>query len=405
MSDKFIWLDQGTCTSPAGYRASGVAAGIKAGQEDMALLVSDSPAALAGLFTSNRVAAAPVRLGRKHLAGGMARAVIINSGCANACTGPGGYDDAVEMARLTAAGLGIEPELVQVSSTGVIGRRLPMDRVAAGIDLAIAALTRQGGDSAAKAIMTTDTVDKQGAVQFQHEGTTITIGGMCKGAGMISPNMATMLAYLTTDANIAPAHLQDALTAAVNRSFNRITVDGDQSTNDTVLLLANGAAGSAEISPASPAWPTFCAALDALCLDLAQKIVRDGAGATKFVTVSAVGARSAADALAVARAIANSPLFKTACFGGDPNWGRVICAVGYSGAEVDDQEVQIYFDDVCVYDRGQIADASARSRLAEVMKQTDFTVTVDLNLGSSADTVYTCDFSYDYVKINGEYTT
>ena len=218
MNSDFSWLKPGTCTSPLGYRASGVAAGIKAAQADMAMLVSDSPASLAGLFTSNRVAAAPVQLGRRHLAGGQVQAVVVNSGCANACTGPEGYADAVEMARLAAARLGIASELVQVSSTGVIGRRLPMERIAAGIDLAAAALARQGGDSAAKAIMTTDTVDKQGAVQFEQDGTTITIGGMCKGAGMISPNMATMLAYLTTDAAIAHDFLGQIETEGVERS-------------------------------------------------------------------------------------------------------------------------------------------------------------------------------------------
>jgi glutamate N-acetyltransferase/amino-acid N-acetyltransferase len=405
MKHDYEWLEGGSVTSPQGYRACGVAAGIKVGRNDMALLVSDAPASVAGLFTSNKVAAAPVVLDRERVASGTAQAVVVNAGCANACTGPEGYEDAKQMARITAQALGLRDALVLVSSTGVIGRRLPMDRIAAGIQLAAGSLTRHGGDAAAKAIMTTDTVDKQAAVRLVAGGEKVTIAGMCKGAGMICPNLATMLAYLTTDATIAPEHLHAALKAAVDKSFNRITIDGDQSTNDTVLLFANGAAGGEALTPSHHDWPRFVDALRAVCLKLASQIVQDGEGATKFVTVHVESAASQPEALDAARAVANSPLFKTACFGGDPNWGRVICAVGYSGAQVDERRTQILFDDVCVYDKGRIADEATNAQLAAVMRQKAFTVTVKLNLGNGADTVYTCDFSYDYVKINGEYTT
>ncbi len=405
MNKDFEWMEGGSVTSPAGYRACGVAAGLKTSRSDLALLVCDAPASVAGMFTSNRVAAAPVVLDRERIKTGMAQAVVINAGCANACTGPEGYEDARQMSHLAAQALGLRDALVLVSSTGVIGRRLPMDRVASGIKLAAAALSRQGGDAAAKAILTTDTVDKQAAVRLVAGGKPVTIAGMCKGSGMIEPNLATMLAYLTTDATVPPEHLHAALKASVDQSFNRITVDGDQSTNDTVLLFANGAAGGEALSPAHHDWPRFVEALRAVCLALARKIVEDGEGATKFVTVQVEGAVSKPDALEAARAIANSALFKTACFGGDPNWGRVICAVGYSGAQVDERRAQILFDDVCVYDKGRIADEADRARLAEVMARKAFAVTVRLNLGNASDTVYTCDFSYDYVRINGDYTT
>jgi glutamate N-acetyltransferase/amino-acid N-acetyltransferase len=405
MNTDFEWIAGGGVTTPQGYRACGAAAGLKVGRDDLALLVSDAPAAVAGVFTSNKVAAAPVALDRERVAAGQAQAVVVNAGCANACTGREGYEDARQMAHLAARELGLRDAQVLVCSTGVIGRRLPMDRIANGIRAAAAALSPEGGDAAARAILTTDTVDKQAALRLQAGGCAVRIGGMCKGAGMIEPELATMLAFLTTDARVEPEALHAALKTSVDRSFNRITIDGDQSTNDTVLLFANGAAGGETLSPAHHDWPRFVAALRAVCLRLAHKIVADGEGATKFVTVQVLNAASPADALAAARAVANSPLFKTACFGGDPNWGRVICAVGYSGAQVDELRTQIRFDDVCVYDKGRVADATACGRLAAVMAQKAFAVTVDLNLGSASDTVYTCDFSYDYVKINGEYTT
>ena len=403
----FTWINNGGVTSAKGFLACGVAAGIKAGRTDMAMLVSESPdTAAAALFTSNKVAAAPVLLGRERAAAGKCRGVVINAGCANACTGEPGYQDAVQMARLAAEAVGVPESQMLCSSTGTIGRRLRMEKIAAGIALAKAALKSDGGAEAARAIMTTDTVPKEAALTFTTlSGAQITIGGMCKGAGMICPNLATMLCYITTDAAVDPVALKTALKVAASKSFNRITIDGDQSTNDTMLILANGAAGGAIITQDSADYPLFVQALIELAAKLAKKIVEDGEGATKFVTISVEGAATAADALLAARSIANSPLFKTACFGADPNWGRVICAAGYSGAEVDDMKTRISFDDVTVYDCGKIADASTNDRLAQVMAQRAFTVRVDLGLGAFSDEVYTCDFSYDYVKINGEYTT
>ncbi len=406
MEDRSIrWLGSGGVTSPSGFRAAGVAAGVKATGLDMALLVADAPAAAAGLFTTNRVAAAPVVLDRERVAGGRAQAVIVNAGCANACTGGEGLADARRMAQLAAAALGLPEEAVLVCSTGVIGRRLPMDRIEAGIALAAGALSAEGGAQAARAILTTDTVDKQSALRVELAGRTVTLGGMCKGAGMIEPTLATMLAFLTTDAAVAPADLREALRQAAGRSFNRISVDGDQSTNDTLLCLANGAAGNRVLDAAHPDWPRFVDALGALCERLARAIVADGEGATKFVTVTVEGAASAADALLASRAVARSLLFKTACFGGDPNWGRVLCAVGYSGAQVDDRRAQILFDDVCVYDRGAIGDATQLGRLAEIMRRGAFEVTVRLHLGDARESVYTCDLSTEYVHINADYTT
>lgn len=405
MNSNFKWIDNGGVTSAKGYKACGVAAGIKANRTDMAMLLSDRASTCAGLFTSNLVAAAPVVLDRERAATGKCRGVVVNAGCANACTGSKGFTDAVEMARMAAEAVGIAENEMLVSSTGTIGRRLPMQRVAEGIKLAKDALSYDGGAAAARAIMTTDTVPKEVALKVNIGGVDVTIGGMCKGAGMICPNLATMLCYITTDAAISAEDLRAALKVAVEKSFNRITIDGDQSTNDTLIVFANGAAGGAVLTPPHEDFTLFTEALSEVAKTLAMKIVEDGEGATKFVTVAVEKAANDADALRAARAVANSPLFKTACFGADPNWGRVICAAGYSGAQVDDMKTEIYFDDVCVYDKGEVADATAQAKLAEVMGQRAFTVTVRLNLGNGADAVYTSDFSYDYVKINSDYTT
>lgn len=405
MSASYQWIHGGGVTSPKGYRASGVAAGLKVGRTDLALLLSDKPARCAALFTSNNVPAAPVLYDKPLAAKGRCRAAVINVGCANACTGEPGRADAQRMGEAAAAAVGIPVDQMFVCSTGTIGRRLPMDRILEGIPRAAAALSRGGGADAAWAILTTDTVPKQAAVRFTVDGRTYRVGGMCKGAGMICPNLATTLIFLTTDAPVSAANLRKAIRAGVEHSFNRITVDGDQSTNDTLLLLANGAAGGPALKPGAPGWEAFLEAVSAVQLSLAQQIVRDGEGATRFVTVAVEKAATPKDALAACRAIANSPLFKTACFGGDPNWGRVISAVGNSGAKCAELETEIYFDDVCVFNKGTIADARANEALSAVMAQRAFTVRVVLNQGTFADAVYTTDFSYEYVKINGEYTT
>lgn len=403
MSD-FTVIDGGV-TAPQGFKASGVCAGIKADALDLALLVSETPATVAGMFTTNAVQAAPVKLCKQVLASGAASAVVVNSGCANACTGEVGMTAATEMATATASALSIDADAVFVCSTGTIGKQLPMDKIKAGLPEAVAALAVDGGGNAARAIMTTDTVNKQVAVSVEVGGQAVSIGGMAKGAGMIEPNMATMLAFLTTDAAVSLTALQSCLKKAVTKSFNRVTVDGDQSTNDTVLLFANGASETPLLDESHPAWGTFEAAVADVALALATMMVKDGEGATRFITVTVQGAVTATDANQAAKAVANSLLCKTAWFGGDPNWGRVIAAVGYSGAQVDADLVDISFDDVAAVIGGQMAEGVAFSELETVFARTAFEILIDLKLGSETDTVYTCDCSYDYVKINAEYMT
>ena len=405
MKTCYQWIEGGGATSARGWLASGVAAGLKANRTDMAILCSDRPAACAALFTSNKVAAAPVQYDRLVAAKGKARAAVVNVGCANACTGRGGYADTVATGKAAAKALGLPVDEIFVCSTGTIGRRLPMDRILAGVPLAAAALKPDGGADAAAAIMTTDTVPKQAAASFPFAGGRVTVGGMCKGSGMICPNLATTLIFITTDAKVSAANLRRALKIAVEKSFNRVTVDGDQSTNDTCALFANGAAGLPALAPGKPGWDGFVTTLSAVALSLAKQIVMDGEGATKFVTVAVEKAATPADALAACREIANSPLFKAACFGGDPNWGRVISAVGNSGAKCAELKTRIWFDDVCVFDRGKVASAEANARLAEVMKRRAFEVRVSLGMGKSSDAVYTSDLSHGYVSINADYTT
>jgi glutamate N-acetyltransferase/amino-acid N-acetyltransferase len=396
----------GGVTAPAGFRASAAAAGIKyPGRNDVALLVADQPAIAAGLFTTNRVKAAPVRLCQARLRRGRAQAIVINSGNANACTGPQGLRDAETTARAAAAALSLKPADLLVCSTGTIGIPLPVDKLVAALPAAAAALSPDGGDAAAKAIMTTDTVDKQAALRFTIDGRPVTLGGMCKGAGMIEPNMATMLCFLTTDAAITLPALRLALREAVGLSFNRISIDGDMSTNDTVLLLANGAAKNKPLNPRHKDWPVFREALRQITLNLASRVVIDGEGATKCVTVAVEGARTPADARKVARAIANSLLVKTSWWGGDPNWGRVICAAGYSGAKIDPDKVDIAYDGVPAVKNGVRAPGFALATLETILKRKAFTLTVSLRQGRASHTMLTCDCSEEYVKINGSYMT
>lgn len=406
--EQWTFLDGGI-TSAKGFRAAGVEAGVKyADRRDVALVFSEVPCAAAGVFTTNRVAAAPVVHDRMKLAAcPRAQAIAVNTGCANACTGPQGLADAETVAQAAARALGVDPGLVLVSSTGVIGAPLPTDRVAAGVVKATAALAvgPQADEDASRAIMTTDTRPKRAAVRCVIDGKTVTLGGMCKGAGMIEPMMATMLAYVTTDAAVDAAWLREALRAAADESFNRVVIDGDESTNDTLLCLANGLAGNRPLNAGHPQAAVFRGALKALCQALAKQIVMDGEGVSKFVTVRVTGARDAGDAHLVARAIARSPLVKTSWFGRDPNWGRVICAAGYSGAEVDERKARILYGGVCAYDRGTVADAAALGAMQELMKGRAFEVAVELGLGEGEDTVYTCDLTFDYVRINAEYTT
>ena len=335
-------MSENSCIAP-GFRASGVACGLKAGgKKDIALVVSDSPATAAGVFTSNVVCGAPVKVSRLHIADGRARAVVANAGNSNVCTGERGEKDALAMCERAASGIGVAAADVLVASTGVIGRFLPMDRVLPGIDKAVAALSEDGGNAASEAVMTTDLVPKRARRRFAHGGCEVTVAGFCKGSGMIAPKLATMLAFLTTDASIAVEHLQGALRAAVDVSFNRVTVDGDTSTSDTVVILANGQAGAPTIEPGTPGMAAFAEALTNVCADLSRAIAADGEGATKFFTVAIEGAASAAEADRAARTVAESPLVKTAVFGGDPNWGRIAAAIGRSGASFEEKRLRVW---------------------------------------------------------------
>ncbi len=403
-------VPDGSVTSPQGFIAAAVAAGIKqSGRPDLVLVAADRDCAAAGVFTRNRVAAAPVLLDRATLAAGPAalRGVLINAGNANACTGEPGLADAREMQRLAAAALGTRSEQLLVMSTGVIGVPLPMTRVAAGVAALAPLLSAGGGLAAAEAIMTTDTRPKRAAVVVDLPGGQVTIGGMAKGAGMIHPDMATLLGVLTTDAVVAPDVLDSSLREAVAASFNAISIDGDTSTNDSIVLFANGAVGVAVADDESRA--RFAAALTDLCVQLAQMIVRDGEGATRFVTLVVSGAASTVDARRVADTIATSPLVKTAFAGGDPNWGRIMMAAGRSGAALDPARLALSViapgAPPLQLVRGGTPTGYAEADAAAVFAQPEFTVHLDLGLGDGAATLWTTDLSHEYVSINADYRT
>ena len=394
---------EGGITAPRGFLTAGVSAGLKkSGKRDVCLLAAHEAISAAGVFTTSATAAPPVLVSREHLASGRLRAVVINAGNANACTGEPGMDDARAMAAAAASALGCMPEEIAVCSTGVIGVPLPLDLVTAGIDEAAEGLDSTNGEDAAEAIMTTDTFAKQLAISVTAEGRTFTIGGMAKGSGMIQPNMATMLAFITTDAPIPPPACDAMLRSAVGRSFNRITVDSDTSTNDTCILMASGAEGGPELEPDSPAYTAVAAAILEVATALAQMVVRDGEGATKFVTVTVRGAVTEADAETCAFAIANSPLMKTALFGQDANWGRVAMAVGKSGAAVEQSKLEIVFAGIVTCKDGT-ATGFDEEEAARALAEPEVELLVDLHLGEAEATVWTCDFSYEYVRINGDY--
>ncbi|ANA40042.1 ornithine acetyltransferase [Geobacter anodireducens] len=389
-----------------GFRFSAVEAAIKKpGRLDLALICSDAPAAVAAVYTTNKVKAAPVLLDMERTTSGTCRAVVVNSGNANACTGDRGMEDARETARLVAERIGAPEHEVLVSSTGVIGVPLPMERVRGGIPPLVEGLGSATLDQIAAAIMTTDTFPKLEERTGAAGGVGYTIAGIAKGAGMIMPNMATMLAFIVTDAAVDPQWLDRIFRRANDTSFNAITVDGDMSTNDTAIIMANGAAGTPVLSEGSEGAAEFAALLEEVLLSLAKLIVKDGEGATKFVEVTVKGARSDADAKRAAMAVANSCLVKTAFFGQDANWGRIFAAVGYSGADVAPDRAELFFDDVRMVQGGVFAGGDAEARGTGVLRKKEFTVTVDLHLGDGRATVYTSDLSYDYVKINADYRT
>jgi glutamate N-acetyltransferase / amino-acid N-acetyltransferase len=389
---------------PQGFRAAGIGVGIKpAGALDLALIVSDTPAQAAAVFTTNRVQAAPVIVSRQHLArsGSMASAIVVNSGCANACTGEAGMQAARHMASDAAQLLNCPADQVLVASTGVIGVALPIEKIRAGLPNAIRALGADQGSAAARAIMTTDPFPKLASTRLRIGAREAAIGGIAKGSGMIEPMMATMLAFVTSDARVPPALLDRALREAVNDSFNAITVDGECSTNDCVMLLANGASG-AVVDEA--AYPAFVDGLREVCRELALGIVRGGEGATKLITVVVTGAASAAEARRAAKTIANSPLVKTAVHGGDPNWGRLIAAAGRAGVAFELERSAVAIGPIVLFKDGRPHDEAA-PEAATYLEGKDIQVSVHLGAGDASSTVWTCDLSAEYVRINADYRT
>ncbi|UCB43949.1 MAG: bifunctional glutamate N-acetyltransferase/amino-acid acetyltransferase ArgJ [Dehalococcoidales bacterium] len=405
METKIDTVNDGTATSPQGFHAGATAAEIKQGsgdKQDLGILFSQEPCVTAGLFTTNRIKSAPVLLCQERLKKGRAVAVVVNSGCANASTGKQGLADAAEMATLTAKALGIDTEEVLVASTGVIGQRLPMERIRDGLNHV--SLSDNGGQDLARAMMTTDTVPKETAVAVSAEGLRFTIGGVAKGSGMIHPNLGTLLCFLTTDAAVEPHFLQEALHRSADVSFNMVSIDGDTSPSDTLLLLANGMAGNPPISSGSQAAELFQQALNRVCIHLAKAVARDGEGATKLLEVAVNGAASKADAALAARTIVSSPLWKAAVYGRDPNWGRVVAALGRSGAEVIENSLDLHIGDVLVLKCG-IPQSYDEAGVVRVLEKDEVPVTLNLNLGTASATAWGCDLTEKYVTINSQYTT
>ncbi|MBW2572638.1 MAG: bifunctional glutamate N-acetyltransferase/amino-acid acetyltransferase ArgJ [Deltaproteobacteria bacterium] len=386
----------------SGFKAAGVAAGLKKkGKKDLGLMVSQVPATVAGVFTKNQVKAAPVILDRRRIKTGVCQAIIVNSGNANCCTGEQGIRDAETMASLTASELGISEDLVLVASTGVIGESLPIEKIDAAIPTMVKSLQSGGIPDLARSIMTTDTVPKMVSAHGVVDGKTFTVTGVAKGAGMIRPDMATMLCFVCTDVKASSDILKEILVKAVNRSFNRITIDGDTSTNDTVLIMANGLSGAVIQSPVQK--DIFQKILDEIFLDLAKQLVRDGEGVTKLVEIMVRNAVSDSDAQKIADTVAHSPLVKTAFFGEDANWGRIAGAVGRAGVQIDPDKIDVYFGDVQMVKSGMGQGKTVEAEATKVLKRPEFTVTIDLNSGSGSGSILTCDFSVDYVRINADY--
>ena len=398
---------KGGLTTGKGFLAAGLHCGLKPDPEalDLGLIYSERPASVAATFTTNRVHAAPVRINRERVALGRAQAIVVNSGNANACTGARGLEDARRMTQVVAQHLRITEDDVLVASTGLIGEYLPMNKIEVGIAELAGALGRgpDADEAISRAILTTDTRAKVAAANFEVEGKTATLAGIAKGAGMIAPNMATMLCFLTTDAAIPAPELRDLLRLAVSSSFNRIAIDGHTSTNDSCICLANGALGNDPVRPGSLAYLELRDALAHVTWTLARKIVRDGEGVTKFVEVVVKGAVSEADAVKVARSVADSPLVKTTLHGEDPNWGRITSAAGYCGAQVEEEKLSCWIGDVLVFEKGEPL-PGVRERAHAQLTGTDVRLVLDLGLGTGQITVWTCDLSEEYVRLNAQYS-
>jgi len=402
-------------TFARGFRAGTAACGIKAftagasaipgdQRDDLCVIHSAYPCDTGGVFTTNKVKSASVVIDQLHLQRNRVQALTINSGNANACTGAQGFRDALLMAKLSADRLDLDPDQVLVSSTGVIGRYLPMDAIKSGIGEACGNLSPDSGEAAARAIMTTDTVPKTAQAELVVGGVSVRVGGMCKGSGMIHPNMATMLAYVTTDAAVEPGLIGKLVRSIADRSFNQVTVDGDSSTNDSFLILANGAAGNEPIRGGSPEADELRAAIEAVSRELARSIARDGEGATKLVTVRVLDAASDDDARTAARTVASSSLVKTAVHGGDPNWGRIVCALGYSGAELALDRLHLTIGGLVVFERGAGVDVDLGA-VRKAFEQPEIEIVATLGLGDGSAEAWGCDLSEEYVRINADYTT
>jgi len=399
------FIASGSITSPEGFCAGATYTGMKQkarGSLDLGILFSEAPCVATALFTTNRIKAAPVVLSQQRLRSGRAVAVVLNSGCANACTGESGLASAAEMADLAAESIGLSPDDVLVASTGVIGQPLPMKLIRAGIDQIV--LSRGGGHQLAKAIMTTDTVPKEMAVAARVGKSQFTIGGIAKGSGMIHPNLATLLCCLTTDAAVDIDFLRSALRRAVDASFNMVSIDGDTSPNDMVLVMANGLAGNEPISQGSEPAEVFQQALEQVCIYLAKSIARDGEGASKLIEVTVNGAPTVVEARLVARTVVSSPLVKAAVYGNDPNWGRIVAAAGRSGAEVVESELDIYIGNICLVKAGCPLPFD-KEKVIAVLGSSEVPVSLQLNLGTATATAWGCDLSEEYVTINSRYTT
>ncbi|MCI9515697.1 MAG: bifunctional glutamate N-acetyltransferase/amino-acid acetyltransferase ArgJ [Lachnospiraceae bacterium] len=400
---------EGGVTAAKGFQAIGIHAGIKKNKKDMAMLYSKVPCAAAGTFTTNVVKAAPVKWDQEivynHPA---AHAVVVNSGVANACTGEEGYGYCRETAGKAAKLLGIDETEVLVGSTGVIGQQIPVDTIKQGIERMIPLLedTKEAGVLAAEAIMTTDTVKKEAAVQVELGGVTVTVGGMCKGSGMIHPNMCTMLSFVTTDAAISKKMLQKALSESVKDTYNMVSVDGDTSTNDTVLLLANGVAGNPEITEEGEDYRKFAEALNHVNTELAKKIAGDGEGATALFEVKVIGAESKEQAVTLSKSIVTSSLTKAAIYGHDANWGRILCAMGYSGAQFDPEQVDLYFESAAgklkIIENG-VSTGYSEEEATKILSEQEVTAIADVKMGDAHATAWGCDLTYEYVKINADY--
>jgi len=389
-----------------GFRAAGVSCGIKHKGLDLALITSDVPAAVAGVFTKSTVVGAPVEISRARVRAGRARGVVVNSGCSNVAMGARGVRDATQMAEFAAKAVGVAPKEMLVASTGVIGEALPLAKIRGGVKEAAAALDAGGLRRAAEAIMTTDTYAKIATTRLRVGGKDVTLAGIAKGSGMIEPNMATMLSYILTDAAVAPPLLRRMLRAVTNETFNRVTVDGETSTSDTVLLFANGLAGNSTLArDGDPGARKFATALREVATSLAQDLARDGEGATKLVTVHIEGARSPAEAELAARRVANSMLVKTAIFGRDPNWGRILQAIGAGRVRIGLERAEVKLQGVPVFKAGTSTGPAARRRAEARLKRDEVEIAVKLAAGRSRASLWTCDLTYDYIRINAEYTS